>query len=58
MSQNSSEISKSETTELQDDNWTGCDICDAPIPYDEITMVVAFGIETIACAKCRGLDDE
>lgn len=38
-------------TELQ------CDCCGALVPVDQIRTVVAYGIETSACARCRGDGD-
>lgn len=31
-----------------------CDCCDEMVPADDIARVVAYGIETYACGRCRG----
>ena len=31
-----------------------CDCCGEMVPRDEIGRVIAYGIETFACARCRG----
>lgn len=35
-----------------------CDCCGAEVPGDQIAVVIAYGIETAACARCRGCEDE
>lgn len=39
------------------DGAVQCDCCDLLVPTDQIRTVIAYGIETSACAVCRG-DDE
>lgn len=31
-----------------------CDCCGEMVPQDRIRVVIAYGIETSACAACRG----
>lgn len=31
-----------------------CDCCNETVPADQIRTVIAYGIETSACANCRG----
>lgn len=31
-----------------------CDVCGAKVPREQIASVIAYGIETGACDKCRG----
>lgn len=34
-----------------------CDVCDSYVPADEISVGYVYGLETAACADCRGRDD-
>lgn len=43
-----------ETYDFTDDDSVQCDACGEMKPRDEIAKVTAYGIETSACAKCRG----
>ena len=38
----------------EDDDSVQCDACGEMVPRDNIAKVTAYGIETSACAKCRG----
>ena len=41
---------------MTDDLIGSCDCCgEAPV---KITFSIAYGIETYACSKCRGREDE
>lgn len=35
-----------------------CDCCSRKVPGDKIAVVIAYGIETAACDKCRGVEEE
>jgi hypothetical protein len=41
--------------EPSEELWT-CDVCDRRYPKDQMWTGFAFGIETTACARCRGAD--
>lgn len=36
------------------DPMFGCDCCGEMVPQGRIRVVIAYGIETSACAACRG----
>ncbi len=36
----------------------GCDCCGIDVLRDQIAVVTTYGIETAACAKCRGVERE
>ena len=38
------------------DDMASCDCCGEMVPRDDIGRVVAYGIETYACGRCRGED--
>ncbi len=33
-----------------------CDCCWEMVPLDELSDLIAYGIETTACASCRGIE--
>ena len=41
---------------MTDDDMASCDCCGDDVPIDDIGRVVAYGIETYACGRCRGED--
>ncbi len=36
------------------EDMASCDCCGEMVPRDEIGRVIAYGIETYACGRCRG----
>lgn len=43
----------SETTDTYE-----CDCCNREVPREQIALVTAYGIETAACDRCRGVEEE
>ena len=39
---------------MTDDDMASCDCCSDMVPVEDIARVVAYGIETYACGRCRG----
>lgn len=35
-----------------------CDCCGRKVTRDQIAVVIAYGIETAACDRCRGCEGE
>jgi Zn-finger nucleic acid-binding protein len=40
------------------DDMASCDCCGEMVPRDDIRVVIAYGIETGACSRCRGVEPE
>ncbi len=41
---------------MSDDDMASCDCCGDMVSVSDIARVVAYGIETYACSRCRGED--
>lgn len=48
------QISRHQGNALQASKLASCDCCGEMVPRDEIGRVIAYGIETFACARCCG----
>lgn len=40
------------------DSTCECDCCGRKVPREQIAMVIAYGIETGACDRCRGQEED
>ena len=39
---------------MSDDDMASCDCCGDMVSVSDIARVIAYGIETYACGRCRG----
>lgn len=41
-----------------EDDTASCDCCGEMVPISDIAKVIAYGIETFACGRCRGVEPD